>query len=135
VLLFGAHEITAAEARTIAGNGIQHIALAEIETDPVAAAERAKAWARGFDRLLVHLDIDVLAFTSFPIAENVRYGARGTGLELEELGEVLDVLLAAPNWRTLTIAELNPDHAPDEAAAFGRLIAMLTHALAPAASA
>jgi arginase len=77
----------------------------------------------------------VLAFTSFPIAENVRYGARGTGLELEELGKILDILLAAPNWRALTIAELNPDHAPDETAAFGSLIAMLTQALAPVAAA
>jgi arginase len=135
VLLFGAHEVTAPESRTIAINDIRHIVLAEIKADPVAAAEQARAWGRRFDRLLVHIDIDVLAFTSFPIAENVRYGARGTGLELEELGKILDVLLAAPNWRGLTIAELNPDHAPDETAAFGSLIAMLTQALAPVAAA
>lgn len=135
VLLFGAHEITAPEAETIAANGIEHISLTEIKADPVAAARRGVTWGRRFDRLLVHLDIDVLAFTSFPIAENVRYGARGTGLELGELGEVLDVLLAAPNWRALTLTELTPDHAPDETAAFGSLIALLTRALAPSATA
>lgn len=134
VLLFGAHEVTAPEAKTIAGNDIQHISLVEIKADPVAAARKAKTWGQRFDRLLVHIDIDVLAFTSFPIAENVRYGARGTGLQLEELGKVLDILLAAPNWRALTLAELNPDHAPDETAAFASLIAMLTQALAPISS-
>jgi arginase len=135
MLLFGAHEITAPEAETIAANGIEHISLTEIKADPVAAARRAVTWGQRFDRLLVHLDIDVLAFTSFPIAENVRYGARDTGLELSELGEVLDVLLAAPNWCALTLTELTPDHAPDETAAFGSLIAMLTQALAPTATA
>lgn len=130
VLLFGPHEITAPEARTIAANDIQHIALAEIKADPTAAAERAKAWGHRFDRLLVHIDIDILAFTSFPIAENVRYGARDTGLELFELGKVLTVLLKAPNWHALALTELNPDHAPDERAAFASLIAMLTQALA-----
>lgn len=133
VLLFGAHEITAPEAETIAANGIQHISLAEIEADPVAAAERAVIWGQRFDRLLVHVDIDVLAFTSFPIAENVRYGARDTGLKLEALGKILAVLLAAPNWRALSLTEVNPDHASDETAAFGSLIAMLTQALAPTA--
>lgn len=131
VLLFGAHEVTAPEARTIAANDIQHIVLAEIKADPVAAAEQVKAWGLRFDRLLVHIDIDALAFTSFPIAENVRYGARGTGLAFEELAKILGILLAAPNWRALTLAELNPDHAPDESAAFGIVIAMLTQALSP----
>jgi arginase len=130
VLLFGAHEITPPEAKAIADHGIQHIRLTEIQADPVGAANRARMWAQRFDRLLVHLDIDVLAFTAFPIAENVRYGARDTGLTLDELGKLLDILLAAPNWRTLTIAELNPDHAPGETAAFGSLIAMLTGAFA-----
>jgi arginase len=131
VLLFGAHEITAAEAKTIAANDIQHIALAKIKADPAAAAKQAKAWGERFDRLLVHVDIDVLAFTSFPIAENARYGARSTGLALEELGRVLEILVAVPNWRALTLTELNPDHAPDETATFASLIAMLTQALAP----
>ena len=39
------------------------------------------------------------------------------------------VLLGAHNWRALTIAEVNPDHAPDEAEAFGRLNRMLCRAL------
>ena len=133
VLLIGAHEITEPEARTIAAEGIQHIALEEIKEDPSAAAERARSWARRFDHLLVHIDFDVLAFTSFPIADNVRYGARDIGLDLAELGEVLNVLVSTPNWRVLTLAELNPDHAPDEGAAFDAIISMLARALGPSA--
>jgi arginase len=76
--------------------------------------------------MLVHLDADVLAFTDFPIAENTR---RRAGLTLEQLGLALQVLLAAPNWRVLTLAEFNPDHAPDEAEAFRRLNELLAKAL------
>ena len=71
--------------------------------------------------------MDVLAFTDFPIAENSR---RCDGLRFQELAEALQVLLAAPNWRVLTVTEVNPDHAPDEGETFGRLIDMLSRALA-----
>ena len=67
-------------------------------------------WARRFDRLLVHVDADVLDFLDFPIAEETR---RYRGLRFEQLVAVLRVLVAAPNWTTLTICEVNPDHDPD----------------------
>jgi arginase len=130
VLLFGAYVITPPEAETIAAKQLRHIPLATVKQDPGAAAREALAWASQFDRLLIHLDIDVMAFSSFPIAENVRYDSRHSGLDLEELTAVLKVLLAAPNWRSLTITEVNPDHAPDEAAIFRELIAALASALA-----
>jgi arginase len=56
---------------------------------------------------------------------------RCPGLTIEELSTVLTALLAAPNWRALTVTEVNPDHAPDEAEAFHRLIEMLCGALSP----
>jgi hypothetical protein len=34
-----------------------------------------------------------------------------------------------PNWSALTLAEVNPDHAPDERDSFGRLIEMLSDVL------
>ena len=84
-------------------------------------------WAASHSALLVHLDVDVLAYTDFPIAENVR---REPGLTLDELSTVLATLVAASNWRALTVTEINPDHAPDEAAmAFQQLIHMLCDAL------
>ena len=69
-----------------------------------------EGWARSFDRLLVHVDADVLDFLDFPIAEETR---RYRGLRFEQLVAVLRPLVAAPNWTTLTICEVNPDHDPD----------------------
>lgn len=46
-------------------------------------------------------------------------------------GQPLSFLLAAHNWRALTITEVNPDHAPDESQAFRLLNQMLCRALVP----
>lgn len=78
-----------------------------------------------FERLLIHLDVDVLDYTTFPIAENVRR----RGLDFHKLSETLMPLIAAPNWRALTVTEITPDHAPDEADTFPGLITMLSNAL------
>ncbi len=126
ILLFGSYKIIPGEAQTIGALGVESIALAKVEADPAGAARRAVAWGARYTRLLVHLDVDVLAFTDFPIAENVR---RCEGLSFAQLSAALAPLLAAPNWRALTLTEVNPDHAPDEAETFGRLIGMLSAAL------
>jgi arginase len=126
LLFFGAENITPGEAQTMRARGLQRIPLRDVQRDPSAAAARAVAWATPHRRLLVHLDVDVLTFTDFPIAENVR---RREGLRLDELAPALVALVAAPNWRALTLTEVNPDHAPEEAAAFGRLIGLLSRAL------
>lgn len=126
LLFFGIDNVTAPEARTIQELGLRAIRLHEVKSDPLAAGRRAAAWAQGFDRLLVHLDVDVLSYVDFPIAENVR---REDGLTLDALARALGAILAAPNWRAITIAEVNPDHAPDEAASFDQLIGALCGAL------
>ena len=128
LLYFGADNIEAHEAAVIAERGLARIGLAEVRAHPRAAAERAAHWGRGFDRLLVHLDADVLSFTAFPIAENVR---RRDGLTFEELAITLRVLVGAPNWSGLTLAEFNPDHAPEETESFAAIVAMLAASLAP----
>jgi arginase len=127
VLFFAADNLMPNEVKTIETLGLEIIRLAAVKADPAAMARRASDWAARFDRLLVHVDVDVLEFASFPIAENVR---RVPGLTLEELSAVLAVLLAAPNWRALTLTEVNPDHAPDEAESFARLIGILAACLA-----
>jgi arginase len=126
ILFFAADNITPAEAQTIGELGLDQVRLAEVKANPTDSARRAVAWAAGYDRLLVHLDVDVLSYTDFPIAENTR---RCDGLSFEALSASLELLLAAPNWRALTLAEVNPDHAPDEAETFRRLIGMLSQAL------
>ena len=126
VLFFGGDIITPPELQTIDALGLERIALSDIESDPTGAAQRAAAWGMQFDRLLVHLDADILEYTKFPIAENVR---RDHGLTLETLSLALGVLMRAPNWRALTVTEVNPDHAPDESEALRKLIAALASAL------
>ena len=126
ILYFAADNIAPAEAEAMAALDLERIGLAEVKEDPVGAARRAAAWGAQYDRLLIHLDVDVLSFTDFPIAENVR---RCDGLSFDALSAALVPLVTAPNWRALTVTEVNPDHAPDEREAFARLIAMLSKAL------
>lgn len=127
VLLFATQNLTPGERRAVAERGIAMIGMDEVHADPQVAADRAALWASRFDVLAVHLDADVLSFTHFPIAENTR---RCDGLRLDELSIVLSRLLALPNWRALTLTEVNPDHAPDEAQAFSTLVGLFAGALA-----
>jgi arginase len=126
VLLFAQDNITDSEAAIIADAGIAVETLAEVHRDPVAAARRVVHWAAGHDELWVHVDIDVLTWLDFPIAENSR---RRDGLALDELATVLGELVAAPTWRGLTVCEVNPDHAPDETESFARLVATMSDVL------
>ncbi|MEO3999301.1 arginase family protein [Mesorhizobium sp. CAU 1732] len=72
ILYFAADNITPAEAKTVDALDLERIGLAEVRADPVGAARRAVDWGTRYERLLIHLDVDVLSFTDFPIAENVR---------------------------------------------------------------
>lgn len=70
-------------------------------------------WARQFERLLVHLDVDVLDYVDMPLAENNR---RNVGLRFDQLMASLRPLLRAPNWTALTVCELlNASHAAPDA--------------------
>jgi arginase len=126
VLYFGVANITPPEADAIKDYAIKVISREEALGDIEAAAAGATEWAAPFDCVLVHLDVDVLKFIDFPIAENVR---RCDGLKLEQAAFVLKRLAALPQWRGLTITEVNPDHAPDESAAFARMNEVLADAL------
>lgn len=128
VLPFACDNITESESALIARSGVTSIPLQEVHAGPETAAGRAVAWAERFDRLLVHVDFDVLSWVAFPIAENTR---KRDGLALDELEHVLAALVAAPNWRALTLCEVNPDHAPDQAESFMHLVRMLTNVLSP----
>jgi arginase len=125
-LYFGVGNITPPETAAIRDRAIKVISREEAVSDIEAAAARAAEWAARFDCVLIHFDADVLSFIDFPIAENVR---RRDGLKLEQAALALKRLSGLPQWRGLTITEINPDHAPDEAAAFARLNGVLTEAL------
>jgi arginase len=118
--------ITSGEEKTIQNRSIACIRLHDVQANIERSTQEVLRWGSKFDRLLIHVDLDVLSYIDFPIAENVR---RCPGLELAELGQILNVLVAANNWRALTIAEGNPDHAPDEEVAFRKLNAVIAQAV------
>jgi arginase len=126
LLYFGVPNITPLEAAVIRDLGIEVVSRVDALNDLDGATARAAEWAGRFDCVLIHFDVDVLSFVDFPIAENVR---RRDGLKLDQAGVVLKRLAALPHWRGLTITEVNPDHAPDEAAAFARWNDVLADAL------
>jgi arginase len=126
VRMFAVENVTAAERAVVDRLGLHIEPLAAILGDLDGVAARTRAWAASYDRVMVHVDIDVLDYTKFPIAHEVR---TSPGLELGQLTELLRVLCGLDTWCSLTLTEVNPHHAPDEAESFGRLIAMLSDAL------
>jgi arginase len=112
VLLFANDNSTPFERAVIDERAVVEVRLAEVDADPAGAARRVvDGWARGFERLLVHLDVDVLDYLDLPIAEETR---RNRGLRFEQLIAALHELIAAPNWVALTICEVNPDHGTED---------------------
>jgi arginase len=125
ILYFGADNISEAEAVTLQQLDLARISGDEVRADIDGACAHAVRWAADFDRVLIHFDVDALTFTEFPIAENVR---RCQSLSLSQAFAVIKAIAALPNWRGLTITEVNPDHAPNEAESFKQLIAHLAEA-------
>lgn len=131
VLFFGHASSTNFERSVIDERGIAEVRQPEVEADPVAAARRVvEGWARGFEHLLVHVDIDVLDFVDTPLAENTRHN---TGLTFATLWAALEVLVAAPNWLALTVCEVNPDHGEPDGSTMADLAEALAELLASAA--
>lgn len=128
VRLFATDNVTMAEQAVIDRLGIHVEALDAVLTQPSTVAARTRAWAHSFERLLVHVDVDVLDYDKFPIAENTR---RRPGLDLPSLARLLSDLCALPNWRALTVTEINPDHALDQQYSFHQLTALLGDLLQP----
>src|SRR5688572_960888 len=62
ILFFGpnAAEITPYEKNVIKERSLTYIPLDTVRKDPSKAAQQAKQWGSRFDRLLIHLDTDVL---------------------------------------------------------------------------
>lgn len=108
VLFFANDNSKPFERKIIEDRGIAELKLADVVSDPSGAARSVVGgWARNFDSLLVHLDLDVLDYLDMPLAEERR---RNRGLRFDQLMAALHALLQAPNWVALTVAELNPDH-------------------------
>jgi arginase len=68
VYLLAADRLTEPERRVVQQLDIRREPLAVVRTDLDAVLDRLLTWASAFDRILIHIDIDVLHYPSFPIA-------------------------------------------------------------------
>jgi arginase len=128
VLFFASDNVEPFERQVIDELGIAEVRLADVAPDPSSAAEAVVGgWARQFERLLVHLDVDVLDYVDMPLAENNR---RNVGLRFDQLMASLRPLLRAPNWTALTVCELNPDHGEIDGSTLQTFAGALADALA-----
>lgn len=128
VLYFANDNVEPCERRLIEDLGIAEVPLADVAADPSGAAQAVvDGWARQFERLLVHLDVDVLDYLDMPLAENNR---RNIGLRFDQLMASLRPLLRAPNWVALTVCELNPDHGESDGSTLRTFVESLSDALA-----
>jgi arginase len=126
VLFFGHHNVKPFERRIIEDRRIAEVPFAEVAADPSGAARKViDGWAKRFELLLIHLDVDVLDYLDMPLAENTR---RNVGLRFDQLMAALRPLLGAPKWAALTVCEVNPDHG----AADGSTLRIFAEALAEA---
>lgn len=115
------------ERRIIEDHNIAEVGLEKVVANPAQAAQSVvDGWAKRFDRLLIHLDVDVLDYLDMPLAENTR---RNIGLHFDQLMTALRVFLGAPNWATLTVSEVNPDHGESDGSTLRTFAAALADAL------
>ena len=120
-----ADNVTDAEQGVVDALDLHRHSLAACLADPQAVLGSLSRWARDFERVLIHVDVDVLDGASFPIADNTR---TVPGLPLPTLTQLLDGLCHLPSFAALTLCEVNPDHARDEAAQMTDLISTLVAA-------
>ncbi len=115
------------ELDQIARRGLAAIPVDEVASDPEAAARRALDFAAGFDRLLVHFDVDVVDFNDAQRSEDA---VRGDGLTLAAAMQALAVLTASDRLSAVTVTELNPYHGDEEGRTLRQFAAMLADCFA-----
>jgi arginase len=108
---YGESNRTAFEAEQMHALGVTGITVREVAAGPEDAASGAREILEPqADRLLVHLDVDVIDFMDLPVSENA---GRNEGLSFDQTIAALRVLVASPSFAGLTVSEINPDHDPD----------------------
>jgi arginase len=132
VILFawGSEQATPFERAVIDRRDISVIPVEEVAAGPELAASRARELIEDrCDRLLVHFDVDVIDFTDVPLSEN---WGRNEGLAYDHAVSALQALLSSPRLAGMTVTELNPDHAEQDAHSIERFAADISGSLAGA---
>jgi arginase len=112
LVLFGFHpsQLSAPQWRRFAARRLTGVPVTDIpagQAGPVARASLAALGSR--QALLLHLDVDVIDYPSFPLADCPRYHG---GLAFSEAMAAVAAAAAQPGLACLTITEVNPDHDP-----------------------
>jgi arginase len=101
--------------------------LLDVAQSPVRCADTILSkWGTQFERLLVHLDVDVIDFNELPLAENY---SKNKGLSYNQALELLGVLLKSPKFAGLTLTEINPDHGAEDGSTIQRFAQDLSRLL------
>ncbi len=124
--LLAADLATPYEQDRVTSLGLTRFTAAEVEADPSGTVRALTPWADGLGLLSVHVDVDVLDQTRFPIAEEQR---DTPGLSLGALGRLVSGLMDHRASRILTLCEVNPSRPQDPAAAFDALNGLLATSL------
>jgi len=109
---------------------LRHLDWQTVAADPEASARQALAWLNTHDRLLIHLDADVIDFIDLPLSENT---SRNLGLTLDQTSRLLTVLCGDPRFAGITLAEINPLHGAEDGSTLRSFVEALADALAAAA--
>jgi arginase len=112
LVLFGFHpaQLSAAQWRRYASRGLYGVPVTDMPAG-TAGQRAAAALARLRDKhaLVCHLDVDVIDYASFPLADCPRYHG---GLSLSDTLDAVQAAAAHPGLACLTLTEVNPDHDP-----------------------
>jgi arginase len=112
LVLFGFHpaQLSAGQWRRFASHGLYGVPVTSI---PAGTAGRRARQALGRLRdkpaLLCHLDVDVIDYARFPLADCPRYHG---GLSLSDTFDAVTAAAGHPGLACLTLTEVNPDHDP-----------------------
>jgi arginase len=126
VVLFGFDpgELDTGQWTTLASHHLYAVPAPSVRADPSGKAVEALSFLEArVERVLVHLDVDVLDTGAFPLANFPHFA----GLTLAEVATGLQVFCATPRFAGLVVTEVNPDHDPD-----GLLISELLEVLVEA---
>jgi arginase len=127
-LAYGPEAARPFELNTMIRRGLAGVPEGDVAADPEGAARRVlEDFASGFDRLLIHFDVDVIDFNDAQLSEEA---VRGDGLTLDAAIRALGVLCADERFAALTVTELNPDHADEQGEELRRFVDALAGALA-----
>jgi len=120
------------ERTIIRDRSIAVASLSDFVHSPIACADRIlSTWATGFERILVHFDVDVIDFNDLPLAENY---SKNKGLSYGQALEFLEVVLQSPKFAGLSLAEINPDHGAEDGSTVQSFAQDLSQLLAPVSS-